>query len=243
MWSYFLVLLCSAGHRTFILIEGFECVFMLAAHVVKDRKPEWEHGLNTMFYIFLGSMFATFFIFLFVASFNEDQKHKAIEGKLSESLVKAQSQLDEYHKPKLELLKDKVDPGNWLGHFRITVKNTSHKTVEGVGVAIRQSEPPIDHLPIPLHCSHLTRPLSDRVNLDPEESRTFDIVRYRTKPGHEGYVLDVAGCSCEENIKIQKYVLTLSFHAKDMKPFEHTFLLEPSITGMPKKDFKFELIS
>lgn len=218
--SYFWRLTCKSFHGMLRVLEIGEALAATTVYFVGFFKHEWKERLEILFVVLVALIVLTFFCGLFIAAYASDRD--------------AQKKLKEHESrlaPRVAITK--VDTGSWENHFRITVTNVSDSTVLKCGVQLVWTSPPIDHLPIPLHCSHLTRPNSDLVDLNPKVSRVFDVLRYdRQQPGGRGQ-LDVAGAVIEPVIPLQRYRLRLMVHAQNCVPVERDLIFD-------KKDGGFE---
>jgi hypothetical protein len=109
---------------------------------------------------------------------------------------------------------------NW--HSRIRVRNISGKTLR-CSASLERADPPLPHCPIPLHCSHLTRPHSDVVTLEPGKARIFDVCRIYNNSGR----LEVTGAVFEGQIPLQRYIVTIVVYADGCLPETKQFEIEP----------------
>lgn len=131
--------------------------------------------------------------------------------------------LEDSKKPKMELL-EQVDHGEWKEHYRVIVACRSGGAVTRCGVDWIWSDPPLDQCPIPLHCSGLDRPLSGNADMNPGQSRKFDVARVNPKTGN----LEVSGAHPGHVFPIGKkqYRIRLRAHASNSKYMDREFILD-----------------
>lgn len=215
-------------HGTLRFLEIGEAVLAALYYAIGFFFHEIHESMGMAFAIFVLTIMGTFIVRIFVAAYRRDRRLAAEKDELDKLL-------QELRTPKAVIV-DEVEAGIWNHHYRIIVENVSNITTEHVGVLLIRSEPSMNHLPIPLHCSHLVRPNSAGVDLDPGVQRKFDVFRFGSRqPGS----LDVAGAAVEDVIPLQKYNLTLRIHGRNIPALDKDFIFEPQSDGK----FAFNCVS
>jgi hypothetical protein len=124
---------------------------------------------------------------------------------------------------KLRFLDSDLERGEWNGHYRVAVQNTSFSSdVRNCCVRIYDSEPPIPHVPLMMHSPQnglLNGTIELPLTIPPRSHRKWDIL---IDLG-DSFIVPAANSRQRERIQRRSYMITLIAEAENARAAFRTY--------------------